>query len=195
MKKSILAVAVLATSASLAQADIIGAKAGYNYWKTANHGDFQTIYAQLEHPIPLLPNLAVGYSKLDHDKLKFDSYDASGYYEILDNGNIALDLGLGVRRFDSGKLRDASFSDTVPMLTADIELFEASALSFYSKLNVGRTSDTDFNDFEIGARFDLFAGLKLQGGYRTYEINFNGTKGIENDERMRGFNLGLHWDI
>ncbi|WP_062266532.1 TIGR04219 family outer membrane beta-barrel protein [Endozoicomonas arenosclerae] len=195
MKKSILTAAILAASASVAQADIIGAKLGYNYWNTANHGDFQTVYGQIEHPIPLLPNLAVGYSKLNHDKLKFDSYDASGYYEILDNGNIALDLGLGARRFDSGKYRDASFSDTVPMLTADVELFQASSLSFYSKLYVGKSSDTSFNDFEVGARFHLFAGLNLQGGYRTYEIEMDGTKGIYNDERIKGFNLGLHWDI
>ncbi|KEQ17608.1 TIGR04219 family outer membrane beta-barrel protein [Endozoicomonas numazuensis] len=195
MKKTILTAAILAVSASVAQADIIGAKLGYNYWNTANHGDFQTVYGQIEHPVPLLPNLAVGYSKLNHDKLKFDSYDATGYYEILDNGNIALDLGLGARRFDSGKYRDASFSDTVPMITADVELFQASALSFYSKLYAGRSSDTRFNDFEVGARFHLFAGLKLQGGYRTYEIDMDGTKGIYNDERIKGFNLGLLWDI
>ncbi|WP_448218355.1 TIGR04219 family outer membrane beta-barrel protein [Endozoicomonas sp. 2B-B] len=195
MKKLILTAVILAASSTLAQADIIGAKLGYNYWNTADHGDFHTVYGQIEHPIPLLPNLAAGYSKLNHDKLKFDSYDASGYYEILDNGNIALDLGLGVRRFDSGKYRDASFSDTIPMLTADVELFQASTISFYSKLFAGRSEDTDFNDLEVGARFYLFADLKLQAGYRLYEIDMDGTKGIYNDESIKGFNLGLHWDI
>lgn len=195
MKKSILTAAILTASVTIAKADIIGAKLGYNYWNTTNHGDFQTVYGQIEHPIPLLPNLAVGYSRLDHDKLKFDSYDASGYYEILDNGNIALDLGLGVRRFDSGEYRNASFSDTVPMLTADVELFQDSIISFYSKLYAGRSGDTDFNDLEVGVRFYLFAGLKLQGGYRTYDIDMDGTKGIYDDERIKGFNLGLHWDI
>lgn len=195
MRKSILAAALFAACTSVAQADIVGTKAGYNYWQTENHGTFQTVYAQLEHPIPLLPNAAVRYSTLDHDKLQFDSYDAYGYYEILDNSNIALDLGFGGRRFDSGKLREDSFSDTVPMVNADLTLFQDSTLSFYSKLDVGQGSDTSFNDLEVGARINLFAGLQLQGGYRTYELNLDDTKGINNDERIRGFNLGIHWDL
>ncbi|MGI9276702.1 MAG: hypothetical protein ACR2PT_17895 [Endozoicomonas sp.] len=197
MKKSLLAVAVLLAGASNAHA-IVGAKAGYNYWMTANHDKMHTVYGQFEHFIPLVPNAAVRYSTMDDKKLKFDSYDAYGYYEVLDNGNIALDLGFGLRRFSNGKLKGDSFSDSVPMLNAEAVFFEKSQMAFYGKMDVGFDtlgSDTSFTDFEAGVRFYTIAGLRVQAGYRNYKLELDGTKGIDDSERMRGFNVGLHWQF
>ena len=198
MKKPLLAAAVLLAGASAAQADIAGAKAGYNYWMTANHGKVHTVYGQIEHPVPLFPNAAVRYSTTDDKKLEFDSYDAYGYYEILDNGNIALDLGFGLRRFTNGKLKGDSFSDTVPMVNTEVVLFEKSQMAFYGKMDVGFDSlgsKTSFTDFEAGVRFYTIGGLRVQAGYRNYKLELDGTKRIDDSERMRGFNLGLHWQI
>lgn len=192
MKRSLLAAAVLMASASSAHA-LVGAKLGYNYWMTANHDGVHSVYANFEHFIPLVPNAAVRYSKVDSNKLEFSSYDAYGYYRILDNGNLDLVLGLGLRRYDSGKLRSDSFSATLPLANAELTLFDDSRTSFYGRVEMGKNSDTDVYDLEAGVRFRMFAGLRLQAGYRTYKLNLDGTKGINNSERLRGVNVGLHW--
>ena len=196
MKKTALATALLLTAATNTQADAIGAKVGYDFWKTANHGDAHSAYVQIEHPIPLLPNIGVKASKIDDNKkLKVNSYDLFGYYEIMDNSNLSLDLGLGLRRLDSGKMYNQSFSDTLPMITADVELFPESRFSFYGKLDAGKSSDTTFFDANAGVRVKLFASVNLQAGYREYRLDLDGTKNVNNNERIRGPQLGLHIDI
>ena len=199
MKKSLLASAIMAVSStflaiapSSAEA-IVGAKVGYNYWHTANHGAFHTMYGQFEHFIPFVPNAGVRYSSVDDRRMKFDSYDAYGYYSLLDNGNIAFDLGAGLRRYDSGKTKGASFSDTVPMLTTELVLLEDANMSYYARADFGKNSDTSFRDIELGLRFKLMAGFNLQTGYRNYTLDLDGTRRADNKERLRGLNLGIHW--
>lgn len=192
MKKSLLAAAVLLVSASNAQA-LVGAKVGYNYWKTANHDGVHNVYANFEHFVPLVPNAAVRYTNADSSKMEFKSYDAFGYYRLLNNGTLDWNVGLGLRRLDSGKLKGEKFSSTMPMVNTEVTLFDGSRTSFYGKMDWGRDSKTDFTDFEAGIRFKMFLGLRLQAGYRNYSLNFDGTKGIKDSERLRGLNLGLHW--
>lgn len=194
MKKSLLAAVVLMTSATSAQA-LVGANVGYNHWMTSNHGNAQTVYASFEHFIPLIPNAAVRYTGIDNKRMKFNSYDAFGYYRLLDNGAIGWNLGMGMRRFDSGKTTGRSFSSTLPMINTEITLFDDSRTSFYGRFDLGKNSDTDFSDMEVGVRFNMFLGLRLQAGYRNYKLNLDGTKGVNNSERMSGMNVGLHWNF
>ena len=181
-------------SASSAHA-LVGAKLGYNYWTTANHSGVHSVYANFEHFIPLIPNASVRYSQVDSNKLQFDSLDAFGYYRILDNGKLDLDLGLGLRNYSSGKVGEVdqeSFSKTLPMVNAELTLFDGSRTSFYSRVDLGKTGSTDFHQFEAGVRFNMFAGLRLQAGYRTYELDLGK---IAKPERLRGLNAGLHWSF
>ena len=194
MKKSLLAAAILMTTTTSVHA-LAGAKLGYNYWMTANHDGVHSVYANFEHFIPLVPNAAVRYSEVDSKKLEFSSYEAYGYYRILDNGTLDLDLGLGLRRYDSGKLSGDDFSSTLPMVNAELTLFDGSRTSFYGRVDMGKNNNTDFYDLEAGVRFKMFAGLRFQAGYRTYELNLDGTKSINNSERLRGINAGLHWSF
>ncbi|WP_201352155.1 TIGR04219 family outer membrane beta-barrel protein [Hydrogenimonas urashimensis] len=79
--------------------------------------------AKLEHPIPIVPNVKVAYTRTEtegdgriersftfgnidftegrdiHSEAKLDSYDGTLYYEVVDTG-IDFDLGLTVRYFD-----------------------------------------------------------------------------------------------
>ena len=192
MRKSLLIAAVLLTSATSAQA-LVGAKVGYNYWKTANHDGVHNLHGQFEHFVPLVPNAAVRYTSTDNSKLKFNSFDALGYYRLLDNGNLDWTAGLGLRRFDSGKLKGDRFSSTLPMVSTEVTLFDDSRTSFYGKLDLGQNGNTNFSDFEAGVRFKLFMGLRLQAGYRSYTLKLDGTKGIKDSEHLRGLNLGLNW--
>ena len=192
MKKSILAAAVLLATASNAQA-LIGAKVGYNYWNTANHDGVHNVYANFEHFIPLIPNAAVRFTDVDSKKLEFNSYDAFGYYRLLNNGTIDWNVGLGLRNYDSAQYNSQGFSSTLPMVNTEVTLFDGSRTSFYGKMDWGKSSDMNFTDFEAGVRFKMFLGLRLQAGYRNYQLDFDGLKDINSSERLRGLNLGLHW--
>ncbi len=198
MKKLIglFSTAALLISASISvQADIIGAKAGYEYWQTKDNDGANSVYLQLEHPIPLLPNLAVRATQLDSTRLDVNIYDLSGYYEILDNDNISLDFGAGLQRLDSGKINLEKFTDTVPMLTSDLELFPKSRFSFYARLNAGQNSETSMYDLQAGMRLRMLAGFRLQAGYREYKLDLDGTKDITREQTVRGPLLALHWDL
>ncbi|MCL6269495.1 hypothetical protein M3P05_06015 [Sansalvadorimonas sp. 2012CJ34-2] len=191
MKKILTAAAILSAVSSLTQAGVLGATAGYNYWATSDFGAFQTGYAQFEHFIPLLPNAAVRFGKVDDKKLNFKSYDAYGYYELLDNDMVSVDLGAGLRRFNNGELKGQSFSDTVPMVNAEAEFFKALPTYGYARVDLGRSSDSRFQDMEAGVRFDVLTGFSIQAGYRVYDLDMN----MKNKETVRGFTAGLRLDI
>lgn len=137
-----LALAMVATAAMTAHADTLSLTIGAYYWQPDIEGDVQSsgtlvnlqsdlgfdddstqaVYLQLEHPIPILPNLLVQYTPLDltqsstlsrsivfdgdlypassdvKTSLDLSHADATFYYEVLDN-MVSLDLGLTLRYF------------------------------------------------------------------------------------------------
>jgi len=148
---------LLAAAPAMANADVLGFAVGAGVWNETPEGGIRKItettdvsvkddlfwteesqgylFATLEHPVPLLPNVRLNYLKLDHTGsgtpqggFDFDGIPFSGnvanefsieqtdlllYYEVLDNV-VSLDLGLNVR------LLDISYSiadDNVPSNT------------------------------------------------------------------------------
>ncbi len=140
MKKLLSLIGICST---LSMADVVGGEIDLGYYshtpsgwaqykgdvvdlkndlKWKNEGDI-FIKAYLEHPLPILPNIKVGYSKFGHSgsgeitkgfqfggesfgigtdvDTNFDlkMYDLTLYYEILDNW-VNLDLGLNVKYLD-----------------------------------------------------------------------------------------------
>ena len=86
MQKRLIALAILAASASVAtQADIVGATAGAYMWKQSWEGDVKagsqsvdmnkdlgyddetgkSFYVALEHPVPVIPNIRLQHTDLD----------------------------------------------------------------------------------------------------------------------------------
>ncbi len=149
-----------------AAADLLGFRLGAYNWQADLEGDvrsgservnierdlgfdddnFTVFYAALEHPLPLLPNIAVARTDLDASArgrpgktfdfdgtvftpldqvstdLDLSHTDVTLYYELLDNV-VSLDLGLTVRRFDEGVTLAAAgrratleLDETLPML-------------------------------------------------------------------------------
>ena len=110
------------------------------FWTEESQG---YIFATLEHPVPILPNVRLMYTNLDHTcsgttSFSFEGISYSGnvanefsieqtdlllYYEVLDNV-VSLDLGLNVRLLDisykiaddSGTNSSGSVSAPVPMI-------------------------------------------------------------------------------
>lgn len=137
MKLSYLVAVLAITAATNAKADVAGVTAGIEMWQadptltagdtgyaqslTAGDENTTAVYVAFEHPIPLLPNLALRRQSLDFsgsttlaaelrldgvafpkdtvldNQLKLAYTDASLYYELLDNDLVSLDLGVTAR--------------------------------------------------------------------------------------------------
>ncbi len=145
---------------SATQADtVLGVYAGGGLWKSDYSGNAGTdsidvtqlglkkesneyIYAALEHPVPLIPNIRLQYTKLQTNgqgtisqdftldnetfttsanlatELDLSHTDATLYYEILDNW-VTLDLGLTARKYD-GEITVVNLDDTNQFERVDI---------------------------------------------------------------------------
>ncbi|USE36336.1 TIGR04219 family outer membrane beta-barrel protein [Endozoicomonas sp. SCSIO W0465] len=188
MKKTISLSLLLLTS-TLAQADIIGAKAGLDYWHTKDHGKAGSAYAQIEHPVPLLPNVALRATTLEGDVDGLNNVDAFGYYEILDNDLVSIDLGAGLHNISGSR----HYNETLPMAVADAEWFPGSQISYYSKLNYAKNTDATVTDISAGARFQLLPAIYLQAGYRHYDMETDNDNG--HSDTIKGLTAGLHIDM
>ncbi|MBO9480499.1 TIGR04219 family outer membrane beta-barrel protein [Salinisphaera sp. G21_0] len=188
MKKSI-SLSLLLLSSTLTQADIAGAKAGLDYWHTNDHGKGGSAYVQIEHPVPLVPNAALRATTLEGEADGMNNVDAYGYYEILDNDLVSIDLGAGLHHINGSRYYD----ETLPMAVADAEWFPGSQVSYYSKLNYARNSDATVTDISAGARFQLLPAIYLQAGYRHYEMETDNAGG--HSDTIKGFTAGLHIDM
>ncbi len=188
MKKAIPLSFLLLTS-TLTQADIIGAKGGLDYWHTKDHDKAGSIYAQIEHPIPLVPNVALRATSIEGDTDSLNNVDAYGYYEILDNDLVSIDLGAGLHNISGSR----HYNDTLPMAVADAEWLPGSQVSYYSKLNYAKNSDATVTDISAGARLQLLPAIYLQAGYRHYEVETDNAGG--HFDTIKGFTAGIHLDI
>lgn len=169
MKKALLFLTLIT---SLSRADVIGGELNLGYYNHAPTGTAQYqgdvlkledtlkwesegdifMKAYLEHPLPLIPNIKIGYSNFGHSgngsvkksftfggerfdtdrkiETKFDlkMYDLTLYYELLDNW-INIDAGVNIKYIDGELSVKSGTKETstdvqvpVPMLYAKVRL-------------------------------------------------------------------------
>ena len=188
MKKA-LCLSALLFSSPLVFGDVIGAKAGAEYWQTKDHGKAASVFVQAEHPIPLAPNLALRATAIEGKEDSFKTIDAYGYYEVLDNSLVSVDLGGGLHRIDGNRYYD----NNLPMAVADLELLPDNDLSFYTKVMYGKKSGDSAKDLSAGARLEMLPAIYLQLGYRKYTLEMDGTNSMS--DNIQGFTAGVHVDI
>lgn len=204
----------------IAAADIVGAGASVGYWNSELTGqaskgndlvdieddldldrsDNVQIRAALEHPVPLLPNAGVGFTRLDQSgegrlgtsfgsvdtglqvrsELNLDLIDLTLYYELLDNW-VNLDAGLTFRALD-GELLVEERANPANATRAEIKAVlplgyvaarfdvPVTGLSF-GATGHGIAFDGD-SLFDITAygQYDLSV-LRLQAGYRQLSLD------------------------
>ena len=191
MKKALIITAFVTT---LSLADFIGGEVNLGYYNhtpsgtvkykgdvldikdTLNWSDESDIFlkAYIEHPLPIIPNIKLGYSDFSHSGLgtinkeiqfggkrydvnsKIDSmfdlkmYDVALYYELLDNW-VNVDLGVNV------KYIDGSVSIKNDKGTSESKVFDVPVPMLYAK-----------------ARFDVPTtdlSFQVEGNYVTYDGN------------------------
>ena len=166
------------------------------FWDEESQG---YIFATLEHPVPILPNVRLMYTSLDHagsgttsftfegttysgnvaNEFTIDQTDLLLYWEVLDNV-VSLDLGLNVRLLDiSFKINDGtsttnnSVSAPVPMVYGLIGGSPWPGLILSAEANYMTLSGSTISDFtaKIAYTTNFFVGF--EAGYRTQTIELD----------------------
>jgi outer membrane protein len=181
---------------------------------TFGFSEEQDIFLKLyfEHPLPVIPNIKLGYTTLSHhgssnvndftwgdidgydgtidNTLSLDMTDVTLYYEVLDNW-AEVDAGLTLRHL-SGDLGVrstvgsdvADFSTWVPMLYGKARFnMPITDLSFQIEANAISYWDITTFDYELSARYTVLMGLGLEAGYKAYHLN--------SDDLVNGFNADI----
>lgn len=167
--------------------------------------------AYLEHPLPVIPNVKLGYTTLSHEggssvndftwgdttyngtidsSLSLDMSDVTLYYEFLDNW-AETDAGLTLRYISgnmdvrsSGGNDVADFSTWVPMLYGKVCFnLPVTDLSFQLEANAISYWDITAYDYELSARYTLALGVGLEAGYKAFHL--------DSDDLLNGFNADM----
>lgn len=215
--KQLVCLATLATPLTV-NADFLSVSIGGGVWNETPSGNIQKIndpvevnikdnffweeesqgylFVTLEHPVPLIPNVRLMHTKLDHagsgsTSFQFDGQSFTGpntsndfsietldlvaYYEILDNV-VSLDFGLNIRNLDidydinNGSSTSDSVSATIPMLYAAVGASPWPELLISGELSYISYSGSSISDFTAKISYTTNFLLGFEAGYR--KLNF-----------------------
>jgi len=181
--------------------------------------------AYLEHPLPFIPNLKLGHTKLGYEgtntvslfswgdigtysgeidsTLGLNITDATLYYELLDNW-VEIDAGLTIR-YASGSIdvttplqkESVDFSTWIPMVYAKMRFnIPATDASLQLEANAISYDGTTFYDYELSARYTFTMGVGLEAGYKAFHLDSDDlTAGLKTDMDFSGPFAALVWDF
>lgn len=218
MKKSLLTALCLA-SVNVSAAMILGFGAEVDYYNPTASGDFNykttntnfdkksqsgyQIGLYLEHPVPLLPNVRLDLTPESSftgsngvggtNKVSFDQFDITPYYEILDNV-VDLDIGVTFKVLD-GKVEGAlnqEFSAVIPMgyLSAGIDLVGTGLRIAGDVKYIGYKGDS-LGDSRIKAVWNITKLFQVQAGYRYQTLKINDHFDLNSNITIEGPFIGL----
>jgi outer membrane protein len=166
------------------------------FWDEESQG---YIFATLEHPVPIVPNVRLMYTSLDHagsgttsftfegttysgnvaNEFTIDQTDLLLYWEVLDNV-VSLDLGLNVRLLDiSFKINDGtsttdnSVSAPVPMVYGLIGGSPWPGLILSAEANYMTVAGSTISDFTAKIAYTTNFLIGFEAGYRTQTIELD----------------------
>ncbi|WP_192035339.1 hypothetical protein [Halomonas sp. YLGW01] len=204
-RAGLLGATLVATTvtAITAQADVLGLTARVNAsqqsWEDNHQGSssgFQGDLAlRLEHPVPLIPNIAVGAERKNQDfPGDGESVNAELYYELVDLLDVQFDAGLGAERWtlDNDGIDE---SDNVYAIGRASIGLPISSLGIEAELKRGLDNDSVEHDRRrAGLTYDLVDLIAVSAtvaiGYQSEEMELNGT-----DWESDGAYLGLEIDL
>ena len=212
---------------SFAQADFIGLKGDISYWnidgtsnidrKNLSDQDLDrkgTVQASVafEHPIPLIPNVKLKYTKLDTEtksdnavqelaktEINLDHTDFILYYEILDN-IVKADVGIGATRLN-GTVKQFSKSIDVneysPIIYAEAGVkLPFTGLSAKAEATYTNVNDVKITDAQAEVQYDFVKSIALdlgaKVGYRVLNIELNDLDKRDMKFDFKGPYIGLN---
>lgn len=229
MRKLILAIGgSLVIAAPVATADVVGAGANVSYWDSDLSGkagknnrvvdvendlDLESdtnanLNAYLEHPVPLLPNVRLNYTRIEQSgrgelstefdvlpngaevdsDLDLSQFDVTLYYEVLDNW-ANLDLGVTARNLDgelivreqatSGRVSKTEVDGVIPMGYLAARFdLPFTGVSVGGEANLISFDGDSVYDYNAYGQYELSV-LQLRAGYRQISIDYE-----DSDDRL-----------
>lgn len=226
-----------------ANADVLGGSVGASLWVQGfdargrdggdtidfdadfdidDESDFM-VYAALEHPIPIIPNILLQHTGAETDgrgfialtefdgvqfegevngEIQLTHSDATLYYEILDNW-VSLDVGATARRYDAsvvltddrGNRAEEDVDEVLPLLYGAVQ-FDLPFTGWQVKGQVQYVDwdDSTLTDARAAIAWEAAIGLGVELGYRFMDIDYeSGDEELE--ATIEGFYGGLFWDF
>tara|TARA_Y100001973_G_scaffold100966_1_gene163113 strand:+ start:331 stop:1050 length:720 start_codon:yes stop_codon:yes gene_type:complete len=217
MRKLMMAMgASMMVAAPVVSADILGVGATVGYWDADYSGEASkgndrvdlerdlnlsndsnaNITAYFEHPVPVLPNVRLAYTRTKQSgngqlntgydgvsgavrsELELEQLDVTLYYEILDNW-VNLDLGLTVRDFSGELLVRSSTDSSETKADAVVPLVYAAArfdlpftgVSVGGDANAIAYDGDSVYDFNVYGQYEMSL-LQLRAGYRQISLDY-----------------------
>ena len=184
------------------------------FWQEESQGYF---FVTLEHFVPILPNVRLIHTRIDHagsgnTSFEFDGQTFSGYikndisiettdliayYEVLDNV-VSLDLGLNIRNLKAeynitnGSTTRDSLDETVPMLYALVGASPLPDLIISGELSYIAYDGSSISDFtaKIAYTTNFFVGF--EAGYRRQNFEFDDVGETNSDLDFAGLFAGAY---
>ena len=225
---NILKISILALGTSLcglAQADMIGVKGDLSYWTYDGEANMaaQTsapdqdldrkgsaqVSLAFEHPIPIIPNVKLKYTKLDTEtesnkefaktKIDLDHTDLILYYEILDN-IVKADVGVGATKLN-GTVKQFSqnvdVDEYAPILYAEAGAkLPFTGLSAKAEATYTNVNDVKITDAQAEIQYDFVKSIVLdlgaKVGYRVLNIELSDLDNRDMKFNFKGPYIGLN---
>lgn len=222
-----------------ANADTLSISAGGGVWNTSPSGTFQKtndpaavdvkdnlfwgdesqgyLFATLEHPVPIIPNVKLMYTKVDQsgsgdtsftfdgdlysgtvsNEFSIETTDLIAYYEVLDNV-VSLDLGLNIRNLkidytinDSSNITD-SLDETVPMLYILVGASPWPELIISGEMSYIAYSGSTISDITAKIAYTTSFLLGVEAGYRSQKYEFDDVSGTDANLTLDGPFVGAY---
>ncbi len=189
------------------------------FWEKESQGYF---FATVEHFVPLLPNVRLMHTKIDHSgsgnvtiPFEFDGKAFSGdvsndvsiettdliaYYEILDNV-VSLDIGLNIRSLnvdysivsaDLSTTAVDSFSATFPMLYGLVGTSPWPGLTISGEMSYIAFSGSSMSDITAKIAYTTSFLVGVEAGYRKQNITLDDTSGNDAELTFDGIFAGAY---
>jgi outer membrane protein len=241
MKKlqTLAALAVL-TLSSTAMADFASVSVGAGTWQETPSGGFYKtgdplevsvenqlfwqeenqnyLFAKIEHPVPLIPNIRVMRTTLDqngsgsatftlngvsisgtvNNVTSFEQTDVTAYWEILDNV-VSLDLGLNAKLIDlsytvtdGSNTSSDSVKTTIPMVYALVGFSPMPGLLINAEGSAINYSGSTFSDYVLKVSYTTDYLLGVEAGYRNQTYKLDDIDGYFGELKFKGPFAGVY---
>ncbi len=207
---------------SVAQADFIGLKGDISYWNVDGKANIDekkwadqdldrkgTVQASVafEHPVPVIPNVKVKYTKLDTETeentvnktdINLDYTDLILYYEILDNV-VKADVGVGATRLN-GDVKQFGTSVDIdeysPIIYAEVGAkLPFTGLSAKAEATYTNVNDVKITDAQAEVQYNFVQSMLLdlgaKVGYRIMNIELDDMDKRDMKFEFKGPYIGL----
>jgi outer membrane protein len=189
------------------------------FWGDESQG---YLFATLEHPIPIIPNVKLMKTTLDQsgngaadfvfdgkhysgnvsNDFSMETLDLYAYYEILDNV-VSLDLGLDIRKIKvdyaitgtvSGTTTTTtdSVDETIPMLYAMVGATPWPDLTFSGELSYMSYDGSTVSDFIAKVSYTTSFLVGVEAGYRNQQYKLDNVSDTNADLSFEGVFAGAY---